>query len=136
MQWGYRTKETLRKCPYWSAPRTGRSCQRLAESDLGKGRRWEGEAPAPREPPVDVAEEPLGLGGGSWGRPGADGAGFSETLLRERQFCEGAELFAGGQRKRYLRPPPGEWAGNPLSRGQPVQRAGSPQRLQAGGSGV
>lgn len=22
MQWGYRTEETLRKCPYWSAPRT------------------------------------------------------------------------------------------------------------------
>ena len=55
---------------------------------------------------MDVAEEPLGLGGGSWGRPGADGAGFSETLPREWQFCEGMELFAGGQRKRYLRPPP------------------------------
>ena len=90
----------------------------------------------PGSPQWTWPRKPLGLGGGSWGRPGADGAGFSETLLRERQFCEGAELFAGGQRKRYLRPPPGEWAGNPLSGGQPVQRAGSPQRLQAGGSGV
>ena len=74
MQLGYRTKETLRKCPYWSAPRTGRSCQRLAESDLGKGRRWEGQAPAPREPPVDVAEEAAGswgrLVGPPWGRRG------------------------------------------------------------------
>lgn len=66
---------------------------------------------------MDVDKEPLGLAGGSWGCPGANGAGFSETLLRERQFCEGVELFAGGQGKRYLRPPPHprEWAGTPFT---------------------
>lgn len=63
------TEETLRKCRYWKAPRTGRSCQRLAESDRGKACRREVQAPAPREPPTDMDEELLGLGGGSHSLP-------------------------------------------------------------------
>lgn len=83
---------------------TGRSCQRLAESDRGKACRRGGSGSSPQEPPTDMDEEPLGLRAAHTAcRPGANGAGFSETLLREPEILvKEWSCLGGAQGKRYL----------------------------------
>lgn len=117
-------------------PETGRSCQRLAESDRGKACGEGRDRLNPREPLTDMDEEPLGLqGGGSPNpRPGANGAGFSgNSPSGRRNSVKEWSCLGGAQGKRCLGPPPpGERDEAPLPGGGPVLRAGSPQPLQAG----